>query len=88
MRCNHSVLVHGIVLGGSKYLNPSHTQKFSLTNLYSLAYAEMRLILARILYRFEVELAPEAGDWFNQKVFVVWDKPALPFYLKPASSQA
>lgn len=51
----------------------------------NLAYAEMRLIVARILYRFDVELAPEAKDWLRtQKVYTLWDKPELPMYLKPA----
>jgi hypothetical protein len=45
----------------------------------------MRLILARILYKFDVEMAPEAHGWIeSQKVYTLWDKPALPFYLKAA----
>nr|AVY05532.1 cytochrome P450 monooxygenase [Nodulisporium sp.] len=51
----------------------------------NLAYAEMRLILARILYRFDIELAPGAQDWMkNQRFYSLWDKPELPVYLKPA----
>ncbi|OTA54162.1 cytochrome P450 [Hypoxylon sp. EC38] len=50
----------------------------------NLAYAEMRLILARILYRFDIELAPGARDWIKtQKFYTLWDKPELPVYLKP-----
>lgn len=46
----------------------------------------MRLILARILYRFDVEIAPEARGWLDgQKVYTLWDKPSLPFYLKPVA---
>ncbi|KAI0120439.1 cytochrome P450 [Hypoxylon sp. NC0597] len=53
----------------------------------NLAYAEMRLILARILYRFDIELAPGAGDWIKkQSIYTLWDKPELPMYLKPVST--
>ncbi|KAI1387748.1 cytochrome P450 [Hypoxylon trugodes] len=53
----------------------------------NLAYAEMRLILARILYRFDIELAPEARDWVKrQKIYTLWDKPELPVYLKPVNA--
>lgn len=49
----------------------------------NLAYAEMRLIAARILLRFNVELAPGAPeDWLEQqRVFVIWDKSPLMFNL-------
>ncbi|KAI1811604.1 cytochrome p450 monooxygenase [Poronia punctata] len=54
----------------------------------NLAYAEMRLILARILFRFDVKLAPEARDWLKgQRVYSLWDKPPLPFYLKAAEAK-
>lgn len=60
-----------------------------LAFLSSLAYAEMRLISARILYKFDIELAPGAEDWMqSQKAYSVWDKPALPIYLKPAAATA
>lgn len=49
----------------------------------------MRLILARILYKFDLELAPEARDWIKiQKVYTLWDKPKLPVYLKPIKTSA
>ncbi|KAI0398145.1 cytochrome p450 monooxygenase [Xylariaceae sp. FL0594] len=55
----------------------------------NLAYAEMRLILAKILFRFDVELAPEAGRWIEaQKVYSLWDKPPLPIYLKMAKTRS
>ena len=41
----------------------------SLTLLpHSLAYAEMRLILARMLWNFDLELQPDSQDWTSQKV--------------------
>lgn len=36
--------------------------------LGSLAYAEMRLILARVLWNFDMELDPSSLEWDNQKV--------------------
>jgi len=45
---------------------------------HSLAYAEMRLILARILYNFDLTLSEESQDWMKgQRMFSLWDKPDL-----------
>ncbi|KAK0376629.1 cytochrome P450 [Colletotrichum limetticola] len=50
----------------------------------NLAYSEMRLILARILFSFDLKLADEGSDWIKgQKVYIVWQKPSLNVYLKP-----
>ena len=49
----------------------------------SLAYAEMRLILARILFNFDLELADPNLKWMDQKVFTLWSKPELNVYLTP-----
>lgn len=46
----------------------------------NLAYSELRVVVSRILFRFDYELAPgqEAMDWLEKsKIFVVWEKPAL-----------
>ncbi|APA13827.1 hypothetical protein SS1G_13923 [Sclerotinia sclerotiorum 1980 UF-70] len=44
----------------------------------NLAYAEMRLILARILWNFDLELAPESKNWGeDMKIFLLWEKPEL-----------
>lgn len=43
----------------------------------NLAYAEMRSIMARILWNFDLELCDDSKDWARQKVFILWDKPAL-----------
>lgn len=44
----------------------------------NLAYSELRVAIARVLYRFEYELAPGQDDWVDrQAVFIVWEKPAL-----------
>ncbi len=44
----------------------------------------MRLILARIVYSFDMKLAPGSEDWLDRQVcFTIWVKPALPIYLVP-----
>lgn len=44
----------------------------------NLAYAEMRLIMARMAWNFEFELMPQSYDWTEgQKVFTVFQKPPL-----------
>ncbi|KAF9877225.1 trichothecene c-15 hydroxylase [Colletotrichum karsti] len=54
----------------------------------SLAYAEMRIILARIIWNFDIELAPESRSWTeNQKVYFFWQKPPLWTYFKPRNMQ-
>lgn len=37
----------------------------------------MRLILATTLLNFDLELRRESEGWLDQKVFLVWEKPAL-----------
>ena len=49
----------------------------------SLAYAEMRLILAKVLWHFDLELAEPGRDWLGeQRVFALWDKGSLGVRLK------
>lgn len=44
----------------------------------SLAYAEMRLILAKVLWHFDLELVRPEEDWMRtQKVFALWEKESL-----------
>lgn len=44
----------------------------------NLAYAEMRVVLAKVLYNFDVELCEESKGWMNgMKTFGLWEKPAL-----------
>ncbi|TLD14908.1 hypothetical protein PspLS_10792 [Pyricularia sp. CBS 133598] len=48
-----------------------------------LAMAELRLILGRMLWRFEIELVPESKNWLDQNAYTVWDKPPLKVLLSP-----
>jgi hypothetical protein len=54
-----------------------------LTWADSMAWHEMRLILAMTLYNFDLELCEETGDWLDQQAFVVWHKKPLMCRLKP-----
>lgn len=50
----------------------------------NLAYIEMRLILTRVLWNFDIKLADECKDWMaKQKIFLLWEKPPLEVYLTP-----
>lgn len=42
-----------------------------------MAYHEMRLILTKVLYNFDLELCPESENWTDQKVFTLWEKHPL-----------
>lgn len=48
----------------------------------NLAYAEARLILAKLVFSFDMSLAASNDHWLhNQKAYIVWDKPLLYVHL-------
>lgn len=50
----------------------------------SLAYAEMKVILARVVWNFDWELVEKDVDWIStMKVFVAWEKTPMLVQLKP-----
>jgi len=50
----------------------------------NLAYAEMRLILAKVLFNFDLDLVDKTHDWMkDQKFYTLWEKPSLMVKLKP-----
>ncbi|KAK6222910.1 hypothetical protein LQW54_000721 [Pestalotiopsis sp. IQ-011] len=52
----------------------------------NLAYAEMRLVVTKMLWNFDLELMPGQDDWVSrQRVFIVYNKSPLMIRLKPAS---
>ncbi|KAI1352187.1 cytochrome P450 [Xylaria sp. FL0043] len=52
----------------------------------NLAYAEMRLILAKLVFNFDISLANDSRTWLhNQKAYTIWDKPPLNIHLKPVA---
>ena len=49
-----------------------------------MAYAEMRIILAKVLFAFDLELVEKERDWMGeQRVFTLWDKGALMVKVTP-----
>ncbi|KAF4546144.1 Cytochrome p450 protein [Lasiodiplodia theobromae] len=42
-----------------------------------LAYQEIRIILAKILWNFDLKLCPESDGWINQKSYSMWKKDPL-----------
>ncbi|KAJ5930882.1 cytochrome P450 monooxygenase [Penicillium verhagenii] len=49
----------------------------------NLAYSEMRLILALIIFNFDMKIADESRDWIKQKNYLMWQKGPLKVYLTP-----
>ena len=43
----------------------------------NLAYAEMRSIMAQMLWNFDMELCEDSEGWNDQRIFILWDKPEL-----------
>jgi hypothetical protein len=48
-----------------------------------MAYHEMRLILAKVLWNVDIELCPESKHWIDQNIYIMWDKPDLWCTVKP-----
>jgi hypothetical protein len=44
--------------------------------------SEMKVVLARIIFNFDLELVDEKQDWLNQKVFILWRKKPLMMRVK------
>ncbi|KAL4809783.1 benzoate 4-monooxygenase cytochrome P450 [Aspergillus unguis] len=54
----------------------------------SLATAEMRLILARIVYNFDLELMSDSREWAtDQEHYWIWQKPELHVKLHPVGDR-
>lgn len=50
----------------------------------SMAYAEMRMVIAKVLFNFDLELADKSEDWWRtQNTFFVWQKKPLMVKLTP-----
>ena len=50
---------------------------------FSLANAEMRLILSRVHYNFDLELDERSENWSRQETYILWNKPCLYIRLRP-----
>ncbi|KAL4797260.1 cytochrome P450 [Aspergillus venezuelensis] len=48
----------------------------------NLAFTEMRVILARVLWNFDLELCEESARWHEQDSYILWEKSPLMCKLK------
>ncbi|KAI1770481.1 cytochrome P450 [Hypoxylon cercidicola] len=48
----------------------------------NLAYHEMRLIMARLLWNFDFTLDVKSSNWHEQRIFGLWEKPPLQVTIK------
>ncbi|KAI1017797.1 hypothetical protein LB504_003823 [Fusarium proliferatum] len=52
----------------------------------NLAYAEMRLILAKLIWNFDIDIDPRSEKWLEKNTaFLLWEKPDLWVRLNPRS---
>ncbi|KAB8242340.1 cytochrome P450 [Aspergillus flavus] len=49
----------------------------------NLAFGEASLILARLIWEFDLELSPQCSSWANQRAYIIWDKGPLLIKLTP-----
>lgn len=85
-RCSHSTLVHETALAESKRIR-TFRSLITADCGNSLAYSEMRLILARTVYNFDMRLDESSVHWINQKNFLMWQKGPLRVHLTQATRE-
>lgn len=88
--CNHSLTESGTASGKSEHSSFELRLLFfraesELTILdISLAYAELRTTLARMIFNFDMKLARKSEGWLDgQRVYNLWRKPPLYVHLTP-----
>ncbi|KAK5119344.1 hypothetical protein LTR85_007700 [Meristemomyces frigidus] len=54
----------------------------------NMAYHEIRIILAKVLWNFDLQLCSESDDWIDQKIYIFWDKGPLYCQLRPVKREA
>ncbi|OTA98262.1 hypothetical protein M426DRAFT_70144 [Hypoxylon sp. CI-4A] len=52
----------------------------------NLAIHEMRLIMARVLWNFDLTLDVKSNNWNEQRIFSLWEKPPLQVYINERKS--
>ncbi|OTB04832.1 hypothetical protein M426DRAFT_11196 [Hypoxylon sp. CI-4A] len=79
-------------LGDEKYVEDARElfQPFSSGPLncigLTMGRMETRVILAKLIYNFDIELMPECSRWLeNQKNYIAWHKPPLMVKLTPVN---
>ena len=52
-----------------------------------MAYHEMRLLLTKVLFNFDLEMLTESQGWMeNQQIFTLWQKTPLMVKVKAVSA--
>jgi cytochrome P450 len=51
-----------------------------------MAYHEMRLLMSKVLYNFDLELCPESDNWMDQRAFILWQKTPLMIKVKSVAA--
>lgn len=52
-----------------------------------LAWAELRITMAKLLWHFDFELASPDEDWWNkQRTYLIWERLPLMVNLKPRTA--
>ncbi|KAK2763043.1 hypothetical protein FQN54_009676 [Arachnomyces sp. PD_36] len=54
----------------------------------AMAYAKARLILAKVLWHFDLKLCVDLTEWSDQKVYVAWEKKPLMLKLVPVQPES
>ncbi|KAK1955894.1 cytochrome P450 [Colletotrichum sublineola] len=49
----------------------------------NLAMSEMRVILARVIWNFDLQIADNSRNWMEQKLYTLWKKGPLHVHLTP-----
>lgn len=89
LQADHSAWVHEVALARSKFRSPDRVDCCVLTDARSMSYMEMRLVLARLLWCFDVKNADDMHEWdptndfHNIKAYSTWQKPGLNVRLIP-----
>ena len=52
----------------------------------NLAWHEMRVLLATVLFNYDLKLCEESSEWSDQKIFTLWEKRPLICSLTPVST--
>jgi hypothetical protein len=77
MRCSHLVWVRVRVLESSLifflFSKGSFVNYLLILDVFSLASCEIRLILCKLLFNFDLKLHPESIDWPDQNVYYLWN---------------
>lgn len=47
----------------------------------------MRIIMARMIFNFDMELAQPERDWLDQNCYLLWEKSGLMVRLQPRDMQ-